>query len=147
MTRFRTGVMVIALGLLLVGAPRAAEAGKYAIVLQAGTESHEGMARAVHALLYAQELLEHGHDVVLIFDGAGTTWAKELTDPESDSQLKPAYEALHAVGVTEIVCDYCANAFGVKGPLVERGIPLVSEYAGHPSIATWVDQGYQLIIL
>lgn len=28
----------------------------------AGKESHEGMARAVHALLYAKELKEHGVD-------------------------------------------------------------------------------------
>jgi hypothetical protein len=45
---------------------------KFAIILQAGKETHEGMARAVHALLYAAELKETGYEVVLIFDGAGT---------------------------------------------------------------------------
>ncbi len=38
-----------------------AAAGKYLVILQAGKESHEGMARAVHALLYSKELKEHGH--------------------------------------------------------------------------------------
>lgn len=41
--------------------------------LQADTGSHEGLARALHALLYAEELLQGGYSVVLIFDGAGTT--------------------------------------------------------------------------
>ena len=50
-------------------------------------------------------------------------------------------------GAISIVCDYCATAFKVKAQLVEREAPLVSEYAGHPSIAKWVDEGYQLIIL
>ncbi len=70
------------LGLMIVAAAssvQAQAAGKYAIILQAGKESHEGMARAAHAFLYAKELKEHGHDVVLIFDGAGTEWAEELT--------------------------------------------------------------------
>ena len=34
---------------------------EFAIVLQAGKETHEGMARAVHALLYATELKEKGY--------------------------------------------------------------------------------------
>jgi len=127
--------------------PSAYAAGKYAVVLQAGKESHEGMARAVHAFLYAKELKEHGHEVVLIFDGAGTEWAEELTNSESQSKLKPMYEELRTLDVLEIVCDFCAGAFGVKERLVERQRPLVSEYAGHPSIAKWVDAGYELVIL
>ena len=128
-------------------AAHAAQAGKYAIILQAGKESHEGSARAVHAFLYAAELKERGHEVVLIFDGAGTEWAEELSNPDSASKLKPAYEQLKEQGIVEIVCDFCAAAFQVKEQLVERELPLVAEYEGHPSIAKWLDEGYQLIVL
>ncbi|MBI3331265.1 MAG: DsrE family protein [Candidatus Omnitrophica bacterium] len=141
-------VSAAGLGLAGLGAlPADAEAGQYAIVLQAGKGTHEGMARAVHAFLYAQELKEHGHDVVLIFDGAGTEWAEELTNPESESPLKQSYDALRQVGVVQVICDFCAGAFEVKERLAERGLPLIGEYAGHPSIAKWVDQGYALIVL
>ena len=44
------------------------------IVLQAGTDSHEGRARALHAVLYASELADAGATVRLVFDGAGTGW-------------------------------------------------------------------------
>lgn len=122
-------------------------AGKYAVILQAGKESHEGMARAVHAFLYTRELHERGHEAVLIFDGAGTEWAEEVSNPASESKLKPMYEALRQHGITNIVCDFCAGAFLVKERLEGRRLPLVGDYLGHPSIADWVDRGYQLIVL
>ena len=117
------------------------------MILQAGKEGHEGSARAAHAFLYARELKEHGHEVVLIFDGAGTEWAEELSNPQSTSFLKSSYEVVKAQGIVEIICDYCAGAFKVKEPLIERQQPLVGEYEGHPSIARLVDEGYQLIVL
>ena len=131
----------------LVGSAEPAAAGQYAVILQAGKESHEGTARAVHALLYSKEFKEHGHAVVLIFDGAGTEWAEELSNPAGQSKLKSLYDELKATGVVQVICDFCAAAFGVKERLAQRQAPLVAEYAGHPSIAVWVERGYQLIVL
>ncbi|MGH7820903.1 MAG: DsrE family protein [Candidatus Binatia bacterium] len=126
---------------------KAASREKYVIILQAGKETHEGMARALHALLYARELKEHGHAIVLVFDGAGTEWAEEWTKPDSTHPLAPAYRKLRDAGVTEVVCDYCSGAFQVKGKLRERGVPLTAEFDGHPSVARWVDEGYRLLVL
>lgn len=120
---------------------------KFVIILQAGKETHEGMARAVHALLYATELKEKGYEVVLIFDGAGTEWAEELSNPDSQSKLLPMYSAFKKMGIQEIICDFCAGAFGVKEKLHTQGCPLISEYKGHPSLAKWVKEGYQPLIL
>ena len=120
---------------------------RFAVILQAGKESHEGMARAVHALLYSKELKENGYDVVLIFDGAGTEWAEEFNNPESKSRILSMYKDVQALGVTEIICDFCAGAFGVKDKLKVNLCPLVGEYQGHPSIVKWVKKGYRLVIL
>ncbi|GIW44949.1 MAG: hypothetical protein KatS3mg077_2231 [Candidatus Binatia bacterium] len=125
----------------------AAQPGKYLIILQAGKQSHEGHARAYHALLYAKELQENSHTVVLVFDGAGTEWVEEWTRPGSADPLVPLYREVRAKGITNVVCDFCANAFQVKNSLKERGTQLVSEYSGHPSIAKWANQGYQIIVL
>ncbi len=132
---------------LLLARPVFADSGKYLIILQAGKESHEGMARAVHALLYAQELKEHGHDVLLVFDGAGTEWVEEWTNSKSENKLKPMYEKLREAGITQVICDFCANAFQVKEKLKTQGQELTAEYQGHPSIAKYADQGYQLVVL
>ncbi len=120
---------------------------KFAIILQAGKETHEGMARAVHALLYATELKEKGYEVVLIFDGAGTEWAEEFSNPDSQTRLLPMYKAFKKTGAQEIICDFCAGAFGVKEKLKHRQCPIVSEYQGHPSIEKWIKKGYKLLIL
>lgn len=120
---------------------------KYLVILQAGAESHEGMARALHAMLYSQELKAHGHEVVLVFDGAGTEWIEEWTNPETTNKLAPLYRQLETAGMTQIVCDFCAGAFEVKESLKGREVNLTSEFNGHPSIAKWVDQGYRLLVL
>ena len=62
----KVGLFVIC---LLLTQSAFADAGKCLIILQAGKESHEGMARAVHDLFYSKELKEHGHKAALVFDG------------------------------------------------------------------------------
>lgn len=120
--------------------------GKFAIVLQAGNETNEGMARAVHALLYATELAENGYEVVLVFDGAGTGWANELRKPENPFHKN--YLKLQDLGLVEEICDYCAEKFEVKNQLSKRQKTLLKGgYEGHPSLVKWVGQGYQVIVL
>ena len=149
MKRLATILVLFASAIFLGGHGCSAKAPNksFAIVLQAGKETHEGMARAVHALLYATELEEKGYEVVLIFDGAGTEWAEELSNPDSQSKLLPAYESFKKTGVEEIICDFCAGAFGVKEELKGRQHSTASEYQGHPSIEKWISKGYQLIVL
>lgn len=123
------------------------DARQYVIVLQAARTTHEGMARAVHALLYARELREHGHTAVLLFDGAGTQWINEWVNPASQDRLKAQYEALRRAGVTEVICDFCATAFEARSNLDAGRIPLNSEYQGHASIAKYADEGYEIVVL
>lgn len=84
---------------------------------------------------------------LLGFSGAGTEWAEALSDPASESKIKPMYDEFKTLGISEAICDFCAGAFGVKEQLQGREFPLTAEYEGHPSIAQWADQGYQILIL
>lgn len=149
MRRSMLALAVLSLALGVAGCsmcPASAPKGKFLIILQAGTETHEGLARAVHALLYSAELLETGHDVVLLFDGAGTEWARALRDPKH--KLHARYKKLADLGVVEEVCDFCAGAFKVKDDLKKiGGVPFVGAYSGHPSLVKWIDAGYAAIVL
>jgi hypothetical protein len=119
---------------------------KIAIILHAEPGTHDAMGRAVHALLYTQELSEAGHEVKLIFDGGGTKWVSELF--KADHPLAPVFKAVKASGAIAGVCEYCVGAFGGdRGEVEKCGLPLISEYMGHPSIAALIGDGFQVITL
>lgn len=120
---------------------------KVAIILQAGTETHEGLARALHALLYASELTERGGTARLVFDGAGTAWLARFRNPTGDSEqhLATTFEKLKRDGLAYEVCDFCSGAFGVKSQLTDE--PMSAKYMDHPSVVDLVEDGFQIWIL
>lgn len=61
-----------------------------------------------------------------------------LYERQCADKLLPMYQSLKKTGAVEVICDFCAIAFGVKEKIVVRQIPLVSEYKGHPSIEKWI---------
>ena len=121
---------------------------KILIILQAGTESHEGSARALHSVLYAKELADAGATIRLVFDGAGTGWlARWLRNDGSTSRAAAVFAELRAAGLAYEVCDYCAGAFDVREDLTNAGEALSGAYMDHPSIARHVADGFQVWIL
>jgi hypothetical protein len=112
-----------------------------AILLLADTESHGDLGRAANALETVKELKEHGDDVRLIFDGAATKWVVKLDGTEH--KLSPLFAAVRdrVAGA----CAYCAGAFGVQDGVSRRGIALLDEYEGHPSVRRLIADGYQVI--
>ncbi len=122
---------------------------KLAIILQAGPGSHESHARMFHSMVYSKELYEAGHEVRLIFDGASTEWLAKWGDPQDgdDRLMGGFFDQLKDAGLTYIVCDFCAGAFRVRDRLAAQDEPLVAEYLNHPSIASLVDEGFQIVVL
>ncbi len=119
---------------------------KIAIILLAEPGTHEALGRAVHALLYASELYEKGTDVKLIFDGAGTRFIEELSKEENVANS--LFKSVEKMGIIDGVCKYCSGAFGAdKEQIKSRGLKLISKYNGHPSIADYILNDYQVICL
>ena len=114
---------------------------KAAIVVLADTETHADLGRIANALTSANEFKEAGDETTMVFDGAGTKWVAELSNP--DHKLHDAFESVK--DTVAGACDYCAGAFGVKEKLKKTDVPLLAEYAGHPSLQRLVSQGYQVI--
>lgn len=113
---------------------------KIAILVLADTATHADLGRVANALEAAKEFKEAQDTVQLVFEGAGTMWVPKLSQP--DHKAHPLFEATKDVAG---VCSYCASAFGVKEKIEELGVPLLSEYDGHPSLKKLVSQGYQVI--
>ena len=114
---------------------------RVAIIVLADRETHEGLGRVANALEAVKEFKEAGDEVVLIFDGAGTTWVGELSRKEH--LLNPLFEAVR--DRVSGVCSFCADAFGVKEEVKNSGISFLGEYDGHPSFRRLISEGYQVI--
>ena len=114
---------------------------KVAIVLLADTETHGDLGRMANALTSAKEFKQAGDETTIIFDGAGTKWVRELSDPEHQY-----HEVFNEVkDIVGGACSYCSSAFGVKEEVEASGVPLLEEHEGHPSLQKLVSQDYQVI--
>ena len=114
---------------------------KYALLVFAGTETHEGLGRLVNALEIAREFQEAGDEAILVFDGAGTQGLAELSKPDHKAHgllqgVRPQIRG---------ACRYCARAFGVLDALEAAGFPLLSDYKDHPSVHGLARDGYTLL--
>jgi hypothetical protein len=119
---------------------------KTVIILQEGTDGGaESLGRAVHALLYAQELHENGAEVKLILDGAGTKWVGEFENP--DFKYHALYKSVKKSGLVADVCPYCCDAYGVQDAVKTSQLPQIGAYKGHPSLAELLKQGFTPIVL
>jgi hypothetical protein len=114
---------------------------KVAIFVHAGENE---LGRAVHGLVYADEIHSAGGEVKLIFDGQGTLWIPRFEDP--NHPMHPLYKKVKALGVIK-ACDYCAGAFGAKEDIQKANISSVKDNEGHASIAKLISEDYQIITL
>lgn len=119
---------------------------KVAIILHAEPGTEDSMGRAAHSLIYTKELKDKGHDVKLIFDGGGTAWIRRMI--ERDHPLNPLYLEAKERGAIEGVCHFCTTAFGDKiENMNAEGLKLLGDFIEHPSVASFVEDGYQIITL
>jgi len=114
---------------------------KIAVIVLADTETHGDLGRVVNALETAKECKEADDDIQIVFDGAGTQWVAELSQPDHRAhQLYKSVEDKIAGA-----CSFCATAFHVKEKIENTDVPLLDEFEGHPSIRKLITQGYQVV--
>ncbi|WP_436935831.1 DsrE family protein [Halovenus marina] len=111
-----------------------------AVIILAGTEGHENAGRLLNGLETAKEFAEHGDEVELIFDGAGTQWVPELEDEDHNH-----HELYQSLREDTSVCDFCSGAFGVADAVADAGVVTLDDHDGHPSVRSLVDDGYEVL--
>jgi len=115
---------------------------KYLLLVHAGPNE---LARALHALLYAQELQRAGIPAKVVFDGAGTVWLREFSNPQH--KYHALFRQTLDAGLVDAACAYCARAFNVVEAVQALGVPLVDTAGGHPSLSAYVREGWTPITL
>lgn len=97
----------------------------------------------VHVLLNALDMEEKGYDVKVVIEGSATRAVKELTDPESP--FANLYSEVRKRGMIDCVCQACASKMGALESARQQGLPLCAEMKGHPALAQYLEQGYQVL--
>ena len=98
-----------------------------------------------HALLNALNMRQSGMDVALIIEGSATKTMCDLSDAKAE--FHNLYQEVTQQGLVDCVCQACAHKMGVLEAVQRLGLPLCSEMNGHPAMARYVAEGYQVISL
>jgi len=96
--------------------------------------------RLVHAADTAPDRVDYARDVLGYAKGS-TDYRAVLADPAHRSHSLYAAVRERVTGV----CSFCAAAFGVREAVQANGVPLLDEYAHHPSLRTLLAEGFQVL--
>lgn len=96
-----------------------------------------------HVLLNALDMHEKGYDVKVIIEGSATKLIAELDEP--GKPFSKQYKQTKELGLVAAVCKACAAKMGSLEAAEAQGLPIVGDMSGHPSLMTYMDQGYQII--
>ncbi len=108
--------------------------------------SEEALGRVFNALAAAYDFKQHGDEVTVLFQGAGTRWVGELGKAEH-----PAHALFEEIQdkVAGVSCG-CAEVFGATEEAEKSGFDLIKDNpvpgtSGLPSLKRLVDEGYSVL--
>lgn len=99
----------------------------------------------VHVLLNALELHAQGMDGCIVVEGEATKLLPELQD--TSHFLHGLYEQVREKGLIVAVCKACSNKMGVLEQIKAMNLPLSDEMSGHPSMARFLRDGFEIIVM
>src|SRR5919201_821277 len=102
---------------------------KVGIVLLADVDTQGDKGRAFNALTTTREFKEAGDEVVLLFEGAGTKWVRELE--RDDGRFGEAFAQVKDVAAA---CKHCASVFEVVEAAVAAGVTVFA-LTDHDAVA------------
>lgn len=97
----------------------------------------------VHVLLNALDMEERGYEVKVVIEGSATKVLNEMND--EGKAFGKLYLEVRGKGMIDCVCPACAAKMGALEGVVGQGLPLCKEMKGHPSIAKYMEAGYEVI--
>ena len=97
----------------------------------------------VHVLLNALDMGGKGYEVKVVIEGSATKLANDLCDTEKP--FSKLYLDVRDRGLIDCVCKACASKMEALEGIERQNLPLCSEMKGHPSLAKYLEQGYEVI--
>jgi hypothetical protein len=97
----------------------------------------------IHVILNALDMHSKGHDVKVIVEGSACKLAGEFENKENPFYSK--YNELKEKELIDCFCKACSNKMGSLKVVENIGFPTCDEMMGHPSMAKYINQGFQII--
>ena len=97
----------------------------------------------IHVMLNALDFNERGFEVKVVLEGSATGLVGELDAPAHP--LHTLYDKVKRQVLLLGVCKACAGKMGSLQAAKAQGLHLLEEMSGHPSMASFMDQGYKVI--
>ena len=97
----------------------------------------------VHVLLNAIDLNDRGYEVKIVIEGPATKLVPELAG--KDNPMYSLYEKAKGLNLIDGACKACSNKMGVLKEIEDQGIKLLGEMTGHPSMARYKEEGFEII--
>ncbi len=97
----------------------------------------------IHVLFNALDMKKKGYDGKIVIEGSATKLLPELA--KIDNPLHKLWEKVKDAGLVDGVCKACSNKIGTLETTKEQGLTLLDEMSGHPSMARYRDEGFEII--
>lgn len=97
----------------------------------------------IHVLLNALHFKEKGYTASIVVEGSATQLIPALAE-EGNPQHK-LWEKVRSAGLVAGVCRACSQKMGALEAAREQGLVLLDEMSGHPSMARFREEGYELL--
>lgn len=97
----------------------------------------------IHVLLNALDMKERGDEPRIVLEGASTKLLPELV--LTDHPLHGLWEKVKAAGLVAGVCKACSRKLGSFEEAQRQGLVILDDMNGHPGIAGFQQNGYEII--
>ena len=97
----------------------------------------------IHVLLNTIDMKDKGYDVALVIEGSATSLIAAIS--KEGHTLNQLYNKGKDMGLIDCVCKACANKMEVLKVVEQEDLPLCGPMSGHPSMADYIKNGYEVI--
>jgi hypothetical protein len=97
----------------------------------------------IHVLLNALDMKEKGYGVKIVIEGSATKLIPELR--KEGNPMHASYQRAKDLDLIAGVCKACSNKMGTADAAKEEGFTLLDDMSGHPGMASYQKQGFEVI--
>ncbi len=97
----------------------------------------------IHVLLNALDMHERGYEVKIVIEGSATGLVPQLT--HKGNPMSRLYEKAKTLGLIDGACKACSGKTGMVEAVRSQGIRLLDDMGGHPSMARYREDGFEVL--